>query len=1115
MNEVKSQSPEEKTYLGVLKFDPKLLKSIPGRYLSNIRLMILFLFTLIVVGIGSYVSLPRTLYPEIQIPFIVVSTALPGAGPDDVESLVTIPLEREIKRVKGIDRYYSSSQQNVSVIGVEFESNVDVDKALDDIQKAVDSAADLPADATEPNVSDIDFENIPVVNFALIKKGDGDVASLNRLAEKIKDNLEDLSLIDRAEISGLDKREVQVLIKPELFQERGIDPATISRAVQNALSSYPAGSVQTTTSSFSFTIDQPAETIADLREIPVTVGGTSYTLSEIAEVSEKSVPDQAPSFLAAADIDPQRAVVFTVYKTRAARIDSAEQQVLQSIAATMEDHQDMFETRIITDYADLINNQFNDLIGNFWQTLVLVFLSMFLIYGIRQALIASVAIPFSLLVVFASMPVSGFSLNFLTIFSILIALGLFVDNAVVIIEAYTSYYKSGKFSPLETAILVWKDFFVELFSINLLTMWSFLPLLITSGIIGEFIKPLPIVVSVAMMGSVVVAFLFTLPSMMVLSKFSLPKRVKLFLAILIAICAVVVAVALIPKTVLFVPTLIVFAIFALVVWIAKREIVDEVESAIESNKYSKRVIDFAKRAFDIGFISLEPLSKRYRKIVDHLLNNKQARIQTLVVIVAFTIMSYALVPFGFVKNEFFPKSDEDQVYVHLELPSGTNKAITTVEAEPILEHLRSIPEAEFVTGQVQAGAASGFDISSVGSNEVLFTVVLTDAEDRDRTSIEIAQELRSYYKDYAKGEIQIVEESGGPPAGEDLEIQIFGDDLDQLSAYATQVEKFLEGVEGTTNINRSIEDGTGKLVFVPNNESMRKYGVTEGQIFPWIRTLASGYDLKQDVNFEDKERDVVLRMFEERPTPEDIGVIQIPVMGNSGQSFVSLSDLGSISLEPNPTMISRENGKRTIKVTASALAGYSSTELYTSVEKYMNANDEGYSWKVGGVNEENQASMNSIIQAMGISAILILVTMVLQLGSFRKALIVMLVIPLSVSGVFIWFALTATPLSFPAMVGMLSLFGIVIANSLMIVDKVNQNTEAGFTMKEAIIDASASRLEPIALTSVSQIIGLIPITLADPLWRGMGGAIIAGLSFSGTIMLFFIPVVYYYLYPEE
>ncbi len=1108
---------EEKTYLGILKFDPKLLTSLPGKYLRNVRLMMLFLLTITILGVGSYISMPRTLYPEIEIPMIIVSTVLPGAGPADVESLVTIPIEREIKREKGIDRYYSSSQDNVSVVAVEFTSDVPVDKALDQIQKAVDRVTDLPEDATEPNVSDIDFENIPVLNFALVKKGDDDIASLNRLAETLKDRIEDLSYVDRAEIYGLDEREIQVLIKPEMFREKSIDPMTLSQSVKNALNSYPAGSIMTDSSSFSFTIDQPAQSLSDLRDIPVYFGGESYRLSDIAEVSEKSKPNQAPSFVSASGVDTKRAVVFTVYKTRAARIDDAEQQVLETLDTVISEHQDQFETKIITDYAEMINDQFDNLIGNFYQTLALVFFSMFLIYGIRQAAIASVAIPFSLLIVFGSMSVFGISLNFITIFSLLIALGLFVDNAVVIIEAYTTYYKSGKFTPLQTAILVWKDFFIELFSINLLTMWAFLPLLITSGIIGEFIKPLPIIVSIAMMGSVVVAFLFTLPSMMILSEFSIPKRVKYLLLVLFGGLGLGAWVLIIPQSVLFIPTLIIGLIFSLLIWILRKELFSKLSGLSDSRPMLKKLSAFAVRSFDKGFVSLDSLSNGYRKIVTHLLSSRSARIETLIIITAFTVMSYLLPYFGFVKNEFFPKSDMDEVYLQLELAEGTNKDITTKEAMLIMDQIKDTDGVDFITLQVKASAGDGFSIGSVGSNKALFTMVLKDAEGRDQTSMVIAQGLRDQFASYSRGEIQIVEDSGGPPAGADLEIQLSGDDLDKLNAYATQVETFIKGLEGTTNVNKSVKEGTGKLVFVPDVEKMKQYGVTEGQLFPWMRTLASGFTL-DDVNFNDQERDVTLRMFEDQATPEDLGLLQIPVMGNPEQSFVTLSDLGTIQMKPSPTVISRENGKRSITVTASVMVGYLPTELNEDLVAYADGDlnlDQGYSWKIGGANEENQKSMQSVVNAMGISAILILITMVIQLGSFRKALIVMLVIPLSVSGVFIWFALTNTPISFPALIGMLSLFGIVIANSLMIVDKVNQNVAAGFTMREAIIDASASRLEPIALTSISQIIGLIPITLSDPMWRGMGGAIIAGLSFSGILMLFFIPVVYYYLYPEE
>jgi multidrug efflux pump subunit AcrB len=201
-------------------------------------------------------------------------------------------------------------------------------------------------------------------------------------------------------------------------------------------------------------------------------------------------------------------------------------------------------------------------------------------------------------------------------------------------------------------------------------------------------------------------------------------------------------------------------------------------------------------------------------------------------------------------------------------------------------------------------------------------------------------------------------------------------------------------------------------------------------------------------------------------------------------------------------------------VTAGVTKGYSVSEANSKLEKYADQLNlaDGYSWSTGGANQQNQESVQSILEAMLLSFMLIIITMVLQFHSFRKALIVMLVIPLSISGVFIVFAVTQTPLSFPALIGILALFGIVVKNSILIVDKINQNLHAGLEYKTAIIDAAESRLEPIALTSFAAILGLIPVTLSNALWQGLGGAIIAGLMFSGSIMLFLIPVAYYMIF---
>ena len=231
-----------------------------------------------------------------------------------------------------------------------------------------------------------------------------------------------------------------------------------------------------------------------------------------------------------------------------------------------------------------------------------------------------------------------------------------------------------------------------------------------------------------------------------------------------------------------------------------------------------------------------------------------------------------------------------------------------------------------------------------------------------------------------------------------------------------------------------------------------------------------------------------------------------------------LTNLGSLVLESNPTLITREGGKRTISITAGVKNGYTIPEVNTNLESYAKKAlklPADYTWSTGGVNQTNQESISSIYEAMLISILLIIVTMVLQFGSFRRAFIVILVIPLSISGVFIIFALTQTALTFPALIGVLALFGIVVKNSILVMDKIQANIKSGMEFTESIADAASSRLEPIALTSITAIVGLIPITLSDPLWRGLGGAIIAGLTFSGTIMLFFIPVVYYYIYKPK
>ena len=1129
------QPPKQFNYLEQLRFDDKLKKSWIAGYLGNVRIVMLLLFTVIGLGLYSFLTLPRELNPEINIPIVIVNTVLPGAGPEDVEQLVTIPLEDRIKSVKGISTYTSTSQENVSTITIEFTSAIDPKQAETDVASEVDKVNDLPEDATDPVVQAIDFQDTPVWTFSVI--ANGDKAGLARFAENLRDRIEEEPVIDRVEVSGLDSREIQIIVSPEVVRELGVNPLSLSQTISAALSSYPAGVVQTGDSSFAVSLDQNINTVSELRSTRVSIGGVSYSLEEIATINETSSPGQADALRAAPDEEPEQVVTFYVYKTTGTKIDEAVTLAKEIVDSETKKYPQIQYNTII-DYSEEITDQFESLANNFGQTILLVFIVMLIFLGLREAFLASLSIPLSILITFSVMQFTGITLNFLSMFSLLLALGLLVDNAIVIISAINSYYRSGKFTPLETGLLVWKDFFMALIGTNITTVWAFLPLLLATGIIGEFIKPIPIVVSTTIIASALVGFFLTLPIALLILKPDIPKRVRVLGSIVVFALLAFALLGALPRELylpamennqqlaagfsvingflgVLVPLLAFLAAYVLLK-AGSGMIRKAGQSVKERFRQDPQREERLRQVVDTGFISLTRIGEAYRRRLEKVLVNRRARRIAVTLVVLFSLISYMLPALGLVKNEFFPGEDSDILYVQIELPSGTNASTSEAEALRIANELRKTPEVEYITAEVgrSAAGASGQGGGGSGSNLVLFTMNLTPTDERDITSGQLAEDLRKQYENYTTGTISVVELSGGPPAGSDIQISYLGQDLQQLDNFAQRTKEYLETVPGVTNIDQSIKSGTSKLVFVPDRTLLAEYGVTEQTIGFWLRTLASGFEM-DTLKIGDTDYDIVFRLNSTIENPEDLSAITIPTQTNG---LVPLLALGQVELRSNPTVINREEGRRTISVTAGVQEGFNIPEIGQQLEQW--AENElnlppGYSWKTGGVNEENNRSVQSIIQAMGLSAVLILITLVLQLGSFRKAVIVMLVIPLAVSGVFVVFGITGIPLSFPALIGMLALFGIVVNNSIIIVEKINQNIEVGFPLDQAIADASAQRLEPIVLTSLTTIIGLIPITLSDPLWQGLGGAIIAGLTFSGAMMLFFIPTVYYMWFQHD
>jgi hydrophobic/amphiphilic exporter-1 (mainly G- bacteria), HAE1 family len=1101
------------SYLERLTFDPKMMSSAVAKYVTNIRVVLLLLMTIALLGTIAYTQLPKRLNPEVKIPIINIITVLPGAGPADVESLVTVPIEDELRSLKDVDTISSTSTDNVSIITVQFLSKVDRDKAKDDVQSAVDGVNDLPTDAQDPQVSALDFEDQPIWTFALLS--DKSFPDLMRSAKDLRDDIDDLSKVDRVTTTGFDTQEVVVEASPSKLADYGLNPFTLSQAIKKARGSYPAGVVETGRNTFSLTIDPEIESTQDIRALQMSVGGKIVALSDVATVQERSKSGQQISYVATHDSPAQPAVTFYVYKTTGSNIDEAGDQVKEVVDAFVKENGSEYKIITLINTSEEITKQFDDLLGEFRTTIILVMGVLLLFLGLRQSLISSLTVPLTFLSAFFLMQMFGMSINFLSLFSFLLALGLLVDDTIVVVSAMSLYYRSGKFTPVETGLLVWKDTIIPIWSTTLTTIWSFVPLLITSGIIGEFIKPIPIVVTVTMISSTAISVLITLPLMIILLKSALPPRVVILLKILAWVAALGIIIALASQSLIFPLIVLVYIVLTLVflrVLPALRLRFARLKrDRVKKNSRLSKASAFFSRLSSQGIIDVEPFAERYKQLVLRILSKKSSRRKVMAATVIYSVFCFALLPMGFVKNEFFPKTNQNSIFVQVEYPAGTTLENTAKQAEPILEKLRTIPETEFVTAEIGRGGASGFGGSSSNANNLAyFSLRLTDMEERSVNSYEIAEQIRTDFAGYTDGTLSVIEESGGPPAGADLQIKLLGEDLTQLNGYADKIVDHLESNNSVTNVNKSIKEGTSKIVFVPDSNKLAENGLTPDTLGFALRTFASGFTLDEIAleSGDSEKTDIVLRLDTGTANIENLSQLSVP---NPTGKSVPLLSIGRFVPKVSPTSITRENFRRTISVSAASRPGTVVTTENKKLEDFANTLDlpAGYEWMTGGVNEENAKSIQSILQAMVLSAILILITMVIQFGSFRQALIVLIVIPLAVSSVFLAYALTGTPLSFPSMIGILSLFGIVVTNSMFIVDKINLNQKEGMSFEESIADAGASRMEPIILTKLCTIFGLLPITLADPLWRGLGGAIISGLLIASTIMLLFIPVLYY------
>lgn len=1116
-------------YLQKLKWDPELKKSWLSFFVSNFRVVMLLIMLSAIWGIYSFVSLPIESNPEVKIPIATVFTMLPGASPSDVEELVTKKIETAVSGLKGIDKITSYSSNSTSSLVVEFEAGENLEDSIRRLKDEVDSIqGELPEEAEDSSVNEISFDDRPIFNIELAGKYDG--FTLRQKAEELQDELEKISGVREVNVFGGEEREIEVAYNPEKMASLkiSVDQANQIIAASNLLMS--AGSFSGEKYNYSIKSDARLFEADQIRNLPILSleSGAIIYLKDVADVREKAVERTVYSRFSISGEKPKNAVSISLVKKTGGSILKTVDEAKKKVEELSGDFPEGMEYSYTTDMSELIKEDFDQLTHDFFLTLFLVSLVLVLLVGVKEAFVAGMAIPLTFFISFGVMDLAGISLNFLSIFSLLLSLGLLVDDAIVVVSATKQYLKTGKFTPEQAVILVLRDFKWVLVTTTLTTVWAFLPLLLATGIIGEFIKSIPITVSVTLTASLLVALMINHPMAATLERIRFTRSFFCF-TFFVILAGGASAAAILRNSAGFSIAFIALTVALVFLrWylaegrnraIASEKLVNLEwenpamikEKLADRSNGKKRT--FWQRVFS-GITNINVILPLYEKQLRYVLKTRKRRWAALIGTLLLLAGSVALPVSGIVKTEFFSASDEDNLYLNLEAPSGlkveeTNKIVEKIEAQ-----LLNYPEIEkFSTLVGQASSEDGAGGSS--SNLASVTINLVDKDNREITSYDLAEKIRNELKNVTEAKITVTSPSGGPPSGSAFEARIEGDDLQTLDRVAGDLKGILSQIKGVINIDVSLKEAPAEYTFLIDREKLNASGLTIPAVSSFLRLAVSGTEISKVIR-ENKEIKIVAKL-DEKVVPDLEALQNLQILNVTGAP-IFLKDVAKVELKPSVETITRTNQRRTVVLSSGVDGKTLPNQVLAEFQKKVRDQytlPAGYEIVYGGENEQNAESVMSILRAMIVAGLLIFSTMIIQFNSFKKALIVLATFPLALIGVFIGLAIFRINLSFPGLIGILALFGIVVKNAIILIDKINLNLASDIPFTEAIVDAGKSRLEAIFITSICTIFGIIPITLSNELWKALGGTIIFGLSLSSFFTLVMVPVLFATLIGED
>ncbi len=1034
-------NPEKREDVFAKKAIKKTRKNIFGYFITDCRLVILWIASIFIMGFFSLGNIDRESDPEVKIPIAIVSTVYSGASPSDIESLVTDEIESKLEELDNVKLITSTSRNSISSIVVEFEAEANLDDSIQELREKVSDVVGLPGDANDPVVTQIRANDYPIITFSLA--GDLTENQLKQLGEIVQDEMEGISGVSKAPLLGVRDREYSVVINKAAISRLNISLSQIVGSIAASNMDMPLGDITVDNINYNLRTVAKFESIEDLKKVVVSQDDNRpIFLEDVADVKEEFTEHKVISKLSVDGQEAQKTISLQIFKKTGGNILN----IVDSAKEKMTDLQDRgtippnVKVEINNDYSSFIREDLKTMTNSGLQATLLIFLIMFVALSLKEAILALFSIPVTFLITFIVLYFYGYTLNSMTLYALVLSLGLLVDSFIIILEGIFHNMREG-YSSVQAALLSVANYSKPLTAGMLTTISAFFPMLLVSGILGEYLEIFPITIAIVLTASLFVSLVLV------------PSFAGMFL---------------------------------------------------KNSKLSKE-----KKESLLEKYVTNSLRKKYREFIVKFLKDRKHKIKMTVALTLLFFTSLGLLIGGIVPVELFPSIDSEFVYIDVKMPNGTELTETEKVANIVENKLYENPYVKnFVTTIGQSSSVGSFDAGSSSEHLGSISVNLVDEEYRDKKSYQVVEDLREELKTINEGEIVIKELTAGPPTGAPVEGRISGDDLVVLDQIANQLEEILKEMDGPINIESNQAVSPADLTFRLDKEAVAKAGLGVGDVSSVLRTAIFGVKATE-VSVGGEDIDVVVKLDKDSISSVE-EIKNISIVNNMGQE-VKLSSLADFSLEPALASIRHRDFERTISVTADLEEGYTAAAVTTEIEKILEEKGipQGYEVSFGGEVEDIEQSFSELWSAMIVAVLLILIILVLQFDSFIRPIIVLGTLPLMLIGVVIGMLIFSLPFSFPVFLGLISLAGIVVNDAIVLLDKTKRNIEEkGMLAAEAIADAGDTRLQPILLTSITTIFGVVPLAIADEFWMGMSISIMFGLAFATILQLFVIPMMF-------